>query len=134
MCLSLLGTWQGPGWDAKHSTVLQVLLSIQSLILVDQPYFNEPGFETRPDSKTACAMYNQALKYHTMETAILENLKNPDPAFNSVIRTHFRCKKLHILRDCKKWADEAAAVDKMAKASVKREKGGKKKGKENGEG
>lgn len=116
VCLSLLGTWQGPGWDAKHSTVLQVLLSIQSLILVDQPYFNEPGFETRPESKTACAMYNQALKYHTMETAILGNLKNPDPAFNSVIRTHFRCKKAHILRDCKKWAEEAAAVDKLAKA------------------
>jgi ubiquitin-protein ligase len=27
VCLSLLGTWQGPGWDPKHSTVLQVRLS-----------------------------------------------------------------------------------------------------------
>lgn len=24
MCLSLLGTWAGPGWDAKTSTLLQV--------------------------------------------------------------------------------------------------------------
>lgn len=33
VCLSLLGTWQGPGWTPQ-STILQVLLSIQSLILV----------------------------------------------------------------------------------------------------
>ncbi len=25
---------------------MQVLVSIQSLILVDEPYFNEPGFES----------------------------------------------------------------------------------------
>lgn len=34
VCLSLLGTWQGPGWVPQESTLLQVLLSIQSLILV----------------------------------------------------------------------------------------------------
>jgi baculoviral IAP repeat-containing protein 6 len=75
VCLSLLGTWQGPGWDSKHSTILQVLLSIQSLILVEQPYFNEPGFETRPESKAACREYNQALQYHTIQTAMLGNLR-----------------------------------------------------------
>jgi hypothetical protein len=42
VCLSLLGTWAGPGWDPKRSTLLQVLVSIQSLILVSDPYFNEP--------------------------------------------------------------------------------------------
>ena len=45
VCLSLLGTWSGPGWDPKVSTLLQVLVSIQSLILVPDPYFNEPGYE-----------------------------------------------------------------------------------------
>ena len=46
VCLSLLGTWQGAQnetWDPKTSTLLQVLVSIQSLIFVPQPYFNEPG-------------------------------------------------------------------------------------------
>ena len=33
VCLSLLGTWSGPGWDPKESTLLQVLLSIQGCIL-----------------------------------------------------------------------------------------------------
>ncbi|KAI8463576.1 MAG: hypothetical protein J3K34DRAFT_462370 [Monoraphidium minutum] len=48
VCLSLLGTWsgnQGEGWSPDASTAFQVLISIQSLILVDEPYFNEPGYE-----------------------------------------------------------------------------------------
>ena len=46
VCLSLLNTWRGgtnEGWIAGTSTLLQVLVSIQSLILVPEPYFNEPG-------------------------------------------------------------------------------------------
>eukprot|EP00804_Cyclotella_cryptica_P021257 CCRYP_001537-RA/>CCRYP_001537-RA protein AED:0.30 eAED:0.30 QI:0/-1/0/1/-1/0/1/0/100 len=46
VCLSLPGTWQGPDWISGESTSLQVLISIQSLILIPDPYFNEPGFET----------------------------------------------------------------------------------------
>lgn len=48
VCLSLLGTWSGGAgetWDPNASTCFQVLVSIQSLILVPDPYFNEPGFE-----------------------------------------------------------------------------------------
>eukprot|EP00913_Durusdinium_trenchii_P013051 g12251.t1 len=47
VCLSLLGTWQGETaeqWDSQTSRAVQVLISIQSLILVSQPYFNEPGW------------------------------------------------------------------------------------------
>lgn len=44
VCLSLLGTWSGPGWVAGQSTLLQVLISIQSLILNNEPYLNEPGW------------------------------------------------------------------------------------------
>lgn len=46
VCLSLLGTWQagkGESWSGEYSTILQVLVSIQSLILVDEPFYNEPG-------------------------------------------------------------------------------------------
>jgi len=49
VCLSLLGTWHGEGWTAPSagnpgSTILQVLVSIQSIIMVSKPYFNEPGY------------------------------------------------------------------------------------------
>ena len=35
VCLSLLGTWSGPGWKPRKSTLLQVLVSIQGLIMVN---------------------------------------------------------------------------------------------------
>lgn len=43
VCLSILGTWNGPSWSCAH-TLSTVLLSIQSL-LNDKPFHNEPGFE-----------------------------------------------------------------------------------------
>ena len=43
VCMSILGTWVGPGWNPSHS-LSSVLLSIQSL-MNDQPYCNEPGRE-----------------------------------------------------------------------------------------
>jgi len=43
VCLSILGTWQGPGWSASLNLV-SVLQVIQSLF-VDNPLSNEPGFE-----------------------------------------------------------------------------------------
>lgn len=47
VCLSLLGTWNGKGSETwtSDSTLLQLLVSIQGLILVPFPYFNEAGFE-----------------------------------------------------------------------------------------
>ena len=56
VCLSLLGTWEGEGverWDPGRSTILQLLISIQALILVDKPYFTEPGYEQSKGTKQA---------------------------------------------------------------------------------
>lgn len=49
VCLSLLGTWAGPGWDPVHSTLLQVLISIQvvpglcSVLGLSTPLSSDPG-------------------------------------------------------------------------------------------
>jgi len=47
VCVSLLGTWSGRDNEVwlPGSTMLQVLVSIQGLILVDEPYYNEAGYE-----------------------------------------------------------------------------------------
>lgn len=47
VCISLLGTWTGKGTETwcPTSTLLQVIVSIQGLILVQEPYFNEAGYE-----------------------------------------------------------------------------------------
>lgn len=48
ICLSLLGTWTGKHesekWSDK-STILQLLVSLQGLVMVRRPFFNEAGFE-----------------------------------------------------------------------------------------
>ncbi|KAL8109626.1 hypothetical protein AgCh_025657 [Apium graveolens] len=48
VCLSLLNTWDGHGnekWLPDKSTMLQVLVSIQALILNAKPFFNEPRYD-----------------------------------------------------------------------------------------
>nr|CAB3267449.1 E2/E3 hybrid ubiquitin-protein ligase UBE2O-like [Phallusia mammillata] len=47
VCVSLLGTWMGKGNEkwTRDSNLLQVLVSIQGLILNSEPYYNEAGYE-----------------------------------------------------------------------------------------
>ncbi|KIW93869.1 uncharacterized protein Z519_05184 [Cladophialophora bantiana CBS 173.52] len=48
ICLSLLGTWSGKEasetWSPK-ATLLQLLVSLQGLVFVKKPFYNEAGFE-----------------------------------------------------------------------------------------
>ncbi len=47
VCLSLLGTWKGhesESWIPGQSTIKQIWLSIQSLVMISTPYFNEPAY------------------------------------------------------------------------------------------
>jgi baculoviral IAP repeat-containing protein 6 len=113
VCLSLLGTWSGDQnekWNSKTSSFLQVLVSIQSLIFVEQPYFNEPGYERQmgtPDGDRLNFEYNEILRYHTIELAIIDQIKHGSHEFKEVIENHFRIKKNDILLTCKKWVNES---------------------------
>ncbi|KAL0040998.1 hypothetical protein WJX77_001679 [Trebouxia sp. C0004] len=119
VCLSLLGTWSGPSWDPTHSTLLQVLISIQSMILVDDPYFNEPGYESSRGSahgKSANDAYNRQQQHNTLRYAILPALKHPDPCFVDVIKQHFQLKKGVVQQQMQEWL---AKADKTTNKSVK---------------
>ncbi|GAA5844140.1 hypothetical protein JCM9279_003744 [Rhodotorula babjevae] len=65
VCLSLLGTWSGDkdeNWSAAKSSILQIFISIQGLIMVENPYFTEPGFEKQigtPEATAASELYNE---------------------------------------------------------------------------
>ena len=94
VCLSLLGTWEGEPWDPKVSTLLQVLISIQGSILVDDPYFNEPGYEKNKASKKSQSdSYSRRVQVDNMHVAVYEQLKNPSPGFEDVIKDHFYLKR-----------------------------------------
>lgn len=65
VCLSLLNTWTGSKseqWTPGKSTILQVLLSIQALVLNAKPFFNEPGYvrmSGTPEGEKQSLAYNE---------------------------------------------------------------------------
>jgi len=113
VCLSLLGTWAGKStenWDSKISTILQVLMSTQAIIMSEEVYFNEPGFEQEagtPDGERRNEGYSNIVRYGNVKFAMLGQLKNPSKGFESVIKRHFYLKKEDVLKTCRRWIDRA---------------------------
>ena len=62
MCLSILGTWDGPSWTPLCN-LRAVLVSIQSL-MNETPLQNEPGLQARPRE---CHEYNVIIQYQSLE-------------------------------------------------------------------
>lgn len=87
VCLSLLGTWAGSGcetWNPSQSTMLQVLVSIQALILNEKPYFNEPGYASYANSVSGerIAMeYNDNKFLHSCRTMLYSLRRPPEVIF-----------------------------------------------------
>ena len=113
VCLSLLGTWRGnatENWDPKVSTLLQVLVSIQSIIMAEEVYFNEPGFEHEQGTEEGDRKneaYSNIVRYCNIKYAMIDNIRNPPKGFETVIRRHFYLKKDEILEECRKWVKYA---------------------------
>ena len=123
VCLSLLGTWAGPSWTCQ-CTLLQVLVSIQSLILgVDEPLFNEPGYEkskgTASMSHTS-AEYNKSLRESTIRYALLPYL-NPASLqlspFRHVIEEYFQRRHTAIRSQAAKWVRELEVQESSSSGS-----------------
>ncbi|KAK6333661.1 hypothetical protein TWF730_003845 [Orbilia blumenaviensis] len=98
VCLSILGTWSGAAseqWQPKTSTLLQVLVSIQSMILCAEPYYNEPGYERQPNSPASRA-YNENVQLNSIRLAMNDWLSY-DGLWNDVIQAHFLARTAEIL-------------------------------------
>lgn len=112
VCLSVLNTWHGrpeEKWNAQTSSFLQVLVSIQSLILVSEPYFNEPGFERSrgtPSGNHSSREYNSNIYQACVKWAMLEQIRNPSPCFKDVINAHFWLKRNEICQQVENWITE----------------------------
>ncbi|XP_068681369.1 baculoviral IAP repeat-containing protein 6-like isoform X1 [Montipora foliosa] len=116
VCLSILNTWHGrpeEKWNPQNSSFLQVLVSIQSLILVHEPYFNEPGYERSrgtPAGQQNSREYDANICQATVRWAMLEQLKKPSPCFKQVIQAHFYFKKDEILAQCEQWIKDSESL------------------------
>lgn len=117
VCLSLLGTWRGnssENWDPKLSTLLQVLVSLQSIIMAEDVYFNEPGYEGEAgtvEGEKKNEGYSNIVRFSNIKFAMLDNIKNPPKGFETIIRRHFYLKKDEILKEAKKWIKFAEVRD-----------------------
>ncbi|XP_024983922.1 probable ubiquitin-conjugating enzyme E2 24 [Cynara cardunculus var. scolymus] len=106
VCLSLLNTWAGTGsetWNPNGSTILQVLLSLQALVLNQNPYFNEAGYDQQVGSvegeKNSCS-YNENAFLMSCKS-IIYTLRKPPKHFEALVEEHFRRRCTYILMACK---------------------------------
>uniref|UniRef100_A0A8R7V2X7 UBC core domain-containing protein n=1 Tax=Triticum urartu TaxID=4572 RepID=A0A8R7V2X7_TRIUA len=105
VCLSLLNTFGGDGtevWSPATSTLLQVLVSIQGLVLNNQPYYNEAGYEDlvgTPEGRRNALPYNEKAYLLTLR-AMLHLLRRQPQGFEEFIKDHFRHRGRFVLRAC----------------------------------
>jgi len=109
VCVSLLGTWAGRDSEvwSSNSTLLQVIVSIQGLILVAEPYFNEAGYEKQkgtPQGRENSRMYNEMVIIKLVQS-MTKLIAQPPDIFREQIFEHFKeCGKIMYDR-IKSWMD-----------------------------
>jgi len=123
ICLSILGTYSGTvpheseKWNPKMSSLSQVILSIQSQILIDQPYFNEQGLENTRDTPEGIANskeYNDLIKLYTMKACMIDLImhSNKYAELKNSIMAYFIHKKQSIIKNCKSWIENCCQKHK----------------------
>ncbi|MCD7464217.1 hypothetical protein HAX54_052308 [Datura stramonium] len=115
VCLSLINTWNGNNlekWTPTKSTILQLLVSIQGLVLNDQPYFNEPGREKHIKSEgwlKKSLAYNEEIFILSCKT-MLCHIRTPPKNFEGFVYEHFRERGQFILAAVKDYGAGKAAA------------------------
>ncbi|MCL7051922.1 hypothetical protein MKW94_010204 [Papaver nudicaule] len=115
VCLSLLNTWPGHEnqmWNPSQSTILQVLVSIQGLVLNASPYFNEPAYGSYSnsawDTKNSLS-YNEDVFIKNCKTMMFI-LKTPPKSFEEFVSRHFRDRASTILVACNAYINGQASI------------------------
>lgn len=112
VCLSLLNTWTGGRdemWLPNKSTMLQVLVSIQALILNAEPFFNEPGYEKTykgQEGRKRSKEYSEDIFIKSLKK-MMYTIRNPPQHFEDLVSGHFRVRAYDIIRACKAYVDGA---------------------------
>ncbi|XP_047433922.1 (E3-independent) E2 ubiquitin-conjugating enzyme UBE2O [Mugil cephalus] len=109
VCVSLLGTWIGKGterWTSK-SSLLQVLISIQGLILVNEPYYNEAGFDSDrglQEGYENSRCYNE-MALIKMVQSMTQLLQHPVEVFKQEIQEHFMSNGWRLVHRLEVWLE-----------------------------
>ncbi|CAG8588390.1 11073_t:CDS:2, partial [Paraglomus occultum] len=94
VCLSLLNTWHGKDetevWTPS-SSLLQLFISLQALVLTRSPWYNEAGYEKfvgTEEAVTSVAVYNEKA-YILSLRAIAKALGDPPGCFSEEIKSYY---------------------------------------------
>uniref|UniRef100_A0A668ASK2 (E3-independent) E2 ubiquitin-conjugating enzyme n=2 Tax=Myripristis murdjan TaxID=586833 RepID=A0A668ASK2_9TELE len=125
VCVSLLGTWIGKGterWTSK-SSLLQVLISIQGLILVNEPYYNEAGFDSDrglQEGYENSRCYNE-MALIKMVQSMTQLLQSPVEVFSQEIQEHFVSSGWRLVHRLEAWLElhEAAERGQAAQSATR---------------
>ncbi|CAN6351828.1 unnamed protein product [Urochloa humidicola] len=115
VCLSLLNTFGGKDaelWSPEVSSVLQVVISIQGLVLTAQPYYNETGYEAQigtPEGRRNEMPYSENVYLVNLNT-MLHLIRRPPEGFEAFVRYHFRNRGRHVIRACKAYQQQGCPV------------------------
>ncbi|KAG7485332.1 hypothetical protein JOB18_008191 [Solea senegalensis] len=116
VCVSLLGTWIGKGterWTSK-SSLLQVLISIQGLILVNEPYYNEAGFDSDrglQEGYENSRCYNE-MALIKMVQSMTQLLQSPVDVFKQEIQEHFNSNGWRLVHRLEVWLELNDAAER----------------------
>jgi ubiquitin-protein ligase len=106
VCLSLLGTWEGPGWDPETCTLLQLLVSLQGMVFVDFPLENEPEYQGQVEIEESLS-YNSGIRHATLQFAMIWAFSNAAsfPAFENEAKLWLYSNKDKIQIQMKRWQE-----------------------------
>ncbi|KAL0864297.1 hypothetical protein Bca101_043415 [Brassica carinata] len=121
VCLSLLGTWYGnarENWLPQESTMLQLLVSIQGLILNRKPYYNEPlaGWtKWTPLGEPFSKVYSENVFITSLRTMVYI-MRKPPKHFEEFVRSHYFVRAHDIVKAANAYI-EGAPVGSIVKGT-----------------
>ena len=139
-CLSLLNTWNGrtsERWQPESTTLLQVLLSLQGLVLGDsEPFYLEAGLERlrgEAQSVVSAVQYSETSVLFSLQCDV-SALQHTDSEWMPLLLSHYsapevrdvfgklneyaRMLRAHTEQPAKAVSDEEKAVDEEGKANI----------------
>eukprot|EP00359_Climacostomum_virens_P001060 CAMPEP_0204898908 /NCGR_PEP_ID=MMETSP1397-20131031/1550_1 /ASSEMBLY_ACC=CAM_ASM_000891 /TAXON_ID=49980 /ORGANISM="Climacostomum Climacostomum virens, Strain Stock W-24" /LENGTH=423 /DNA_ID=CAMNT_0052066799 /DNA_START=148 /DNA_END=1419 /DNA_ORIENTATION=- len=114
VCLSIINTWDSMPeemWNPQQSNLLQVLISIQALVMDEYIIQKEPYYESLTKESAENRAYSDIVRYNNVKWAMLETLRRPAEEFKHVIFRHFALKKQKILKTIEAWVAQAEAQE-----------------------
>ena len=111
LCLSVLNTWSSSPeemWNPLLSSLFQVFISIQSLIMDQNVIQKEPGYEDYSTDSTENVLYRDIVRYNNMKYAMEEMIRRPPEGFEEVVKKHFTMVRGKIEKETGEWVEETA--------------------------